>query len=173
VFGFWQVYAAALVVVVFVVLPKLFFALLADRFRFGDYALSPKVFWILLSFHFHFGFRELIDRVFADKMAGGLPARIFMALCELLGNCFFVLTLSPIILGLSNHAAWSLPWMLLFHDPLLLLKIGGLIVLASLLLGSIPIVKTFEPLHTLVYGGIVLMFVATSVALLRFRRTLD
>ena len=132
IFAFWELYAAAIAVVAIVVLPKLVFALLADRYRFGDYPLSPHLLWLLLCFHFHFGFRELIDRAIANKMAGGLPALLFIAFCELFGTYFFVLTLSPIILGVGTHAAWSLPWILLFHAPILFLKIAGLIVAASL-----------------------------------------
>jgi hypothetical protein len=136
---------------------------LADRYRFGDYPLSPHLFWTLLSFHFHFGFRELTDRVVEDRMAGGLPATIFIGFCELFGTYFFILTLSPIILGLSPHAAWSLPWVLLFHDPLTFLKITGLIVISALVLGFIPVISAFESVKNLVYSGVVLVFTVASI----------
>jgi hypothetical protein len=163
IFGHWELYAAAIGVVAIVALPKLFLALLADRFRFGDYPLSPHLFWLLLCFHFRFGFRELTDRVLADKMAGGLSAMFFTAFCEIFGTYLFILTLSPIILGLDVHAAWSLPWMLLFHDPIVLLKIVGLMVAASLATGLIPLVNAFESVHALLCSGIVLAFTVTSI----------
>ncbi len=163
IFGFWELYAAAVAVVAIVALPKLFFALLADRYRFGDYPISPHLFWTLLSFHFHFGFRELTDRVVEDRMAGGLPATIFIGFCELFGIYFFILTLSPIILNLSPHAAWSLPWVLLFHDPLTFLKITGLIVIFALVLGFVPFIRAFESVQNLVYSGVVLAFAVASI----------
>lgn len=163
IFGFWQLYPAAAAFAAIVALPKLFFALLADRYRFGDYPLSPRLFWLLISFHFHFGFRELTDRVLEDRSAGGVPATLSIGFCELFGTYFFILTLSPIILGLSPHAAWSLPWLLLFHDPLTFLKIIGLIILAALLLGFAPLINAFESVQNLVYSGVVLAFTVASI----------
>ena len=136
---------------------------MADRYRFGNYPLSPHLFWLLISFHFHFGFRELTDRAVEDRIAGGLLARIFIGFCELFGTYFFILTLSPIILGLSPHAAWSLPWLLLFHDPLTFLKITGLIVLSALVLGFVPVINAFESVQNLVCGGVVLAFTVASI----------
>jgi hypothetical protein len=163
IFGFWQLYAAAAAFAAIVVPPKLFFALLADRSRFGDYPLSPRLFWLLTSFHFHFGFRELTDRVVEDRIAGGVPATLFIGFCELFGVYVFILTLSPIILGLSPHAAWSLPWLLLFHDPLTFLKIIGLVILFALLLGLAPLINAFESVQNLVLSGVVLAFTVTRI----------
>src|SRR5205085_696525 len=106
---------------------------------------------------------ELTDRVVEDRMAGGLPATIFIGFCELFGTYFFILTLSPIILGLSPHAAWSLPCVLLFHDPLTFLKITGLIVISALVLGFIPLISAFESVKNLVYSGVVLVFTVASI----------
>jgi hypothetical protein len=163
IFGFWQLYAAAAAFAAIVVLPKLFFALFADRYRFGNYPLSPRLFWLLISFHFHSGFRELTDRAVEDRIAGGVPATLFIGFCELFGTYFFILTLSPIILGLSPHAAWSLPWVLLFHDPLTFLKIIGLIIVSALLLGFAPLINAFESIQNLAYSGVILAFTVASI----------
>jgi hypothetical protein len=163
IFGFWQLYAAAAALAAMVALPRLFLALLADRYRFGDYPLSLHLFWLLISYHFHFGFRELTDRAVEDRIAGGVPARIFMVFCEVFGTYFFVLALSPIILGLGSHAAWSLPWLLLFQDPLTFLKIAGLIALSALVLRFAPLINAFESVQNLVWGGVVLAFAVANI----------
>jgi hypothetical protein len=158
VFTFWETYAAAIIFIVVAVLPKFFLALLADRFRFGDYPLSPTLLWLLLRYHFYFGFHELSDKVLEGKMAGGIRGMLVLGFCELLGIYVFVLTLSPIMLGLSNHAAWSLPWMILFYNPLTALKLFGLLVTSTIALGFAPFARNFEPLRHLVLGGTALAF---------------
>ena len=164
VFGSWEFYAAAPGFLAIVFLPKLFFALLAEHYRiFEDVPLSPYGLRLILWGSFRHGFRDLIDCVFEGRMAGGLPAFISIAFCELLGVCFFILTLSPIILDLSPHAAWSLPWMLVFHDPLIFLKIIGLIIILTIMLGFIPFITEFESVNALIFGGVVLMFVVRDI----------
>jgi hypothetical protein len=160
VFGFWEFYAAAIGFLAFAFLPKLFSALVAEHHRvFEDAPLSLYGMRLTL----RLGFLRLIDCVMEGKMAGGLPAFIFTAFCELLGVCYLILTLSPIILGLSPHAAWSLPWMLVFNDPLIFLKIIGLIFILTIVLGFIPFITAFESVHALISGGVVLMFVVSDI----------
>jgi hypothetical protein len=164
VLGSWEFYAVSLGFLAFVFVPKLFFALLAEHYRiFEDAPLSLYALRLILWGSFRDGFRHLIDCVIEGRMAGGLPAALFVAFCELLGVCFFILTLSPIILDLSPHAAWSLPWMLTFHSPLIFLKIIGLIVILTIVLNFIPFITRFESVSALISGGVVLMFVVTDI----------
>jgi hypothetical protein len=164
VFGFWEFYVAAVGFLAIVFLPKLFFALLAEHYQaFEDFEPSPSSLWRLLCMHSRYGFCVLIDRVMEGKMAGGLPAALFIAFCELFGVCFFILTLSPIILDLGPHAAWSLPWMLVFHDPLIFLKLIGLIIMLTIVLSFIPFITRLESVSALISGGVVLMFVVRDI----------
>ena len=43
--GFWQTYIVAIGMTFIVAFPKLYLALLEDRFMYGDVALSPTVIW--------------------------------------------------------------------------------------------------------------------------------
>lgn len=69
----------------------------------------------------------------------------------------FVLTMFPIILGLSEDAAWSFPWLLLYHDPWAMFKIVLLLVGASIVLGFIPLLGQMLSLNALLLGGIALV----------------
>ena len=163
VFGFWEFYAAAIAFLAIAFLPKLFFALMAEHYRiFEDARFSIRAAAHSMGSLRH-GFRDLIDCVIEGRMAGGLPAAILIGFCELLGVCFFILTLSPIILDLSPHAAWSLPWMLVFNDPLIFLKIIGLIIILTVVLNFIPFIAKLESVNALISGGVVLMFVVRDI----------
>ena len=70
-----------------------------------------------------------------------------------------ILTISPIIFGLSDDAAWSLPWLLVTIAPGLFFKLVVSLILASIILALIPILSQLQSLQTLVLGAIVLMFV--------------
>lgn len=164
VFGFWEFYVAAVGFLAIVFIPKLFFALLAEYYRiFEDAPLSPYGLRLILCGSFRCGFRDLIDCVMKGKLAGGLLATIFIGFCEIFGVCVFILTLSPIILGLSPHAAWSLPWMLMFHDPLIFLKIIGLIIILTIVLSFIPFIVKFDSVSVLISGGVVLTIVVADI----------
>ena len=68
----------------------------------------------------------------------------------------FVLSLAPIILGLSNDAAWSFPWLLAGESPWQMTKFVGKLLIAAVVLAIIPLIGRIQPLHTLLLGGIAL-----------------
>ena len=73
-----------------------------------------------------------------------------------------ILTLAPIIFGLAEDAAWSYPWDLITLAPLVFLKLIGILIIAVIVLAFIPIFGQFQSLHTLVHGGITLIFIAAN-----------
>jgi hypothetical protein len=71
----------------------------------------------------------------------------------------FVLTMSPIILGLSHEAAWSFPWTLTAEAPWPVAKLLGLLLLGAIILAFIPIIGRLQSLHTLFLGSFALVLV--------------
>lgn len=137
--GFWQTYVVAAGMTVIVVVPKLCFALLQDRFMYGDVALSPTLIWYLLQHHWISGFDKLKDRAYKEQFAGGFKGLLVIGLVELLGGYFAILTLLPLMLGTGTHANWALPWTLPFHDAILFVKTVGALLLTIVLVGRIPV----------------------------------
>ncbi len=70
----------------------------------------------------------------------------------------FTLTLAPIIFGLGEDAAWSLPWKIIFLDPWSFFKLAGVVLITAILLAFIPIIGKWQTFHTLILGGIILVF---------------
>ena len=71
----------------------------------------------------------------------------------------FVLTMSPIILGLSHEAAWAFPWALTAEAPWVVVKFLGVLLLGAIVLAFIPIVGRIQSLHTLFLGSFALVLV--------------
>lgn len=76
----------------------------------------------------------------------------------------FVLTLSPIILGVAHDAAWSFPWGLAAQAPWELAKFVAKLLVVAFVLAFIPIVGRFQTLHVLLLGSIALALVLGIVA---------
>ncbi|MCY4610253.1 MAG: hypothetical protein OXC38_00840 [Gammaproteobacteria bacterium] len=76
----------------------------------------------------------------------------------------FVFTMAPIILGASEDAAWILPWVAMFQAPDVFLKLIGMLVVTTLILTFTPVLNLFTSLHTLVLGGLTLLYVFKLIA---------
>jgi hypothetical protein len=137
--GFWQTYIVAIGMTVIVVFPKLYLALLKDRFMYGDVPLSPTVIWYLIRHHWVSGFDKLKDRAYKGHFAGGFKGLLVIGLAEFLGGYFAILTLLPLMLGTGTHANWALPWTLPFHDTVLFLKIVGALLLTIIIVTHVPV----------------------------------
>lgn len=94
-----------------------------------------------------------------DGMAIGCVSMLLMPVLQVAAMAVFVLTLSPIIFGLSTDAAWSFPWQVLIGMPWAFAKLVGVLVIAAIVLAVIPVLGYLQSLHTLVLGGIALVFV--------------
>ncbi|UUZ76480.1 hypothetical protein LP414_01820 [Polaromonas sp. P1(28)-13] len=63
------------------------------------------------------------------------------------------ISLSPILLGVAQGAAWSFPWLLIIHEPWWILKLIGGLTLATFILAMIPLIGSMQTLHTFVLGS--------------------
>lgn len=86
----------------------------------------------------------------------GCLSMLVMPLIQTFALVVFVLSLAPIILGLSNDAAWSFPWLLTAEAPWTMTKFVGKLLIAAAVLAFIPLIGRFQSLHTLLLGGIAL-----------------
>lgn len=91
-------------------------------------------------------------------LAGCLPVLI-LPIFQVFAFFVFVVTLSPIILGLSNDAAWTLPWQLIFHFPWGIIKLIFVLLLATFLIAFVPLIGRLQSLHTLIMGSVALIMV--------------
>jgi len=96
-----------------------------------------------------------------EKMSGaiGCLSMFLIPLLQVAAMAIFVLTMAPIILGLSIEAAWSFPWEVIYFSPFSFLKLVGLLAVSAIVLAFIPILGQLQSLQTLVLGGIALTFV--------------
>jgi hypothetical protein len=138
--GFWQTYVVAVGMTVIVVFPKLYLALLKDRFMYGDVRLSPTLIWYLIRHHWIDGFSKLKDRAYKGDMAGGFKGVIVVGFAEFVGDYFAILTLLPLMLGTGTDANWALPWLLPFYNTVVFLKIVGALLLTIIVVAQLPIV---------------------------------
>lgn len=73
--------------------------------------------------------------------------------CIALATLIFIFTLFPIILGLTDKAAWSFPLIILINDPWYIIKSAFILMGLSFLLGIIPIIGQFQSVQTLLLGS--------------------
>jgi len=83
---------------------------------------------------------------------------VLISILETVATTVFILTLAPIVLGLAEDAAWSLPWTLLIMAPSKFFELVGIMLVVSIALVFVPILGQIHSLHTLIRGGIVLIF---------------
>jgi hypothetical protein len=96
--------------------------------------------------------------------ATGCLGMLLLPALQVAAVAVFILTLAPIILGLSDSAAWSFPWTVILFAPVVFLKLLGVLVVAFVLLAFVPFLGQLASLQTLVQGAIVLIF---ALAVLR------
>lgn len=91
----------------------------------------------------------------SERAAGaiGCLSMLVLPALQVFAIFVFVLTLSPIILGFSQDAAWAFPWVLVIEAPWSVVKFVGLLLVAALILAFIPILGRLQSLHTLVLGA--------------------
>ncbi len=93
----------------------------------------------------------------------GCLGMLLLPVLQVAAIAVFVLTLAPILFGIGEDAAWSLPWRVIAVAPGLFLKLVGVLVVSAILLAFIPFVGQVQSLQTLVLGGIALVFVLKIV----------
>lgn len=85
----------------------------------------------------------------------GCLSIILMPILKVVAVAVFILTLSPIILGLGSDAAWTLPWYLMTAAPWPFIKLVIVLLLAAIIISFIPI----QSFQTLILGGLCLLFI--------------
>jgi hypothetical protein len=98
----------------------------------------------------------------AEGFAGCL-SMLVLPFFQVFALFVFVLTMSPIILGLSQEAAWLYPWLLTADYPWEVTKFVGKLLLAAIVLALIPILGRLQSLHTLLLGGLALFLVVAMI----------
>lgn len=89
----------------------------------------------------------------------GCLGAIITPFVQTFASIVFIFTISPIILGVAEDAAWSLPWVVLINEPMVFLKIIGLLFLAAILLAFVPIIGQIHSLDVVILGGLCLIFI--------------
>jgi hypothetical protein len=97
------------------------------------------------------------------EMAAGLASMFVMPVFQVAATVVFVLTLAPIILGLSDDAAWSLPWRLIVFAPGAFTRLLLVLLVASVVLAFVPLLGHLKSLHVLILGAITLMFLLSPL----------
>ena len=126
---YWEVYAATVEYLLIYMIPMFIFGSILDR---GND-----------------GFQVLF----------GCLSMFILAFFQISATIIFILTLSPIILGISEDAAWSFPWIVIYLVPGEFLKWAGILVVANIVLTFIPIFGKWNSFQTLILGGISLVSV--------------
>lgn len=99
-----------------------------------------------------------------DKNEGGgglmgCLSMLILPVLQVVAMAVFILTLAPLIFGLSEDASWGFPWNIIAMVPSAFLKLIGVLVISAIVLAFIPIIGQLNSLQTLVLGGITLVFV--------------
>lgn len=89
---------------------------------------------------------------------GPILMPLVLSLLHATALLYFVLSLSPILLGLSGDAAWTSPFLLAMNAPRIVIIVLLKMVAADMLLGLVPGMNSFTPFNTLVLGGLALVF---------------
>jgi hypothetical protein len=93
----------------------------------------------------------------------GCLSIVLLPLLQVAALIVFILTMSPIIFGISDQAAWAFPFSLIGSTPLTFLKLVGILTVAAIILGVIPVFGRIQALHTLFLGALALGFVLYMV----------
>lgn len=91
------------------------------------------------------------------RVTNGCFVVVLTPLLQMTATLVFVLILTPIILGLSEDAAWDFPWVLLIVDPGTFFKLVGILLVSIVLLMLIPFMAS-QALSTFILGGTILIF---------------
>lgn len=101
----------------------------------------------------------VVEKSEAAAGALGCLSMLFLPMLQVAALVVFVLTLSPIIFGFSDDAAWSFPWTVITSAPTAFFKLVGVLVVAAIILAFIPFLGQLQSLQTLILGGLALTFV--------------
>ncbi|KPJ98332.1 MAG: hypothetical protein AMK71_11570 [Nitrospira bacterium SG8_35_4] len=90
---------------------------------------------------------------------------IFPAL-QVIGVTIFVLTLAPIILGLSETASWGFPWRMISLAPLEFSIFVGVFAVIAVAFAITPYLRKLYPFQTMIIGCMSLVLVEKFLGLI-------
>lgn len=107
-------------------------------------------------------FGVLIERENTKATTVAVFGSIFiMPVFQIVATTIFVLTFSPIILNISDDAAWSFPWRLVIIAPGTFIRLVLVLIVASVIIAFLPLLGNLRSFYVLVVGSITLMCVVS------------
>jgi hypothetical protein len=88
---------------------------------------------------------------------------LFLPLLQTFAVAVFVMTLSPIILGVSQEASWQLPWVLAGHDWWAAVKFLIIMLVIAVVFAMLPIIGRLQSFNLLILGSISLAVVLALI----------
>jgi hypothetical protein len=98
-----------------------------------------------------------------DSAKGGCMM-VVGPLLQCLATIVFLWTLGPIILAHQNVATWAFPWQVLVADPLFVLKVVVVMIVAAFVIGFLPVLGAIQSVQTLALGIITLTYLVHVLA---------
>jgi hypothetical protein len=95
--------------------------------------------------------------VYAKKKPSFI-SRLFISSLNLTALFFCITILAPLLLGISNNASWSYPFLLFAHNPLSAAGILFVIIIFQCVIGIIPFIRELPSIQTLLAGAITLIY---------------
>lgn len=121
-------------------------------------ALEYAAVWMLPAIIFY-----TIGERSGDSVATGCLGMVVLAILQIIAIFIFVVTMGPIVLGLSDDAAWASPWRIMISTPSVFLKVVGILCVTNLVLSMAPFIGRLDSLHTLILSALVLILMIESV----------
>lgn len=107
---------------------------------------------ILIYFAFYITPLMILWLVMGKNEAFGCVGFLIIPFFNIFATIIFIVSISPIILGFSEDATWLLPWFMITTEPLVILKIIGILFVVSIF---VPI----DSLRMIIMGGICLTLI--------------
>ena len=98
-----------------------------------------------------------------DMNPGRNKRLLIILLLELIATVIFMLTLTPIILGVGGDAAWFTPWNLLATNFVFFLFCIAAMVIIAVVIGLLPYLGGIYSVHLFVYGCASVMLISANL----------
>jgi hypothetical protein len=102
-------------------------------------------------------------RINTDGTKAGCLMMLVGPLLQCLATIVFLWTLAPILLNHRDEAAWVFPWQVLMGDPMFVMKVIAIMVVAAIVVGFLPVLGSMPTVLTLALGIIALIFLVHAL----------
>lgn len=100
----------------------------------------------------------------SDNTKAGCLMMLVGPLLQCLATIVFLWTLGPIILTHQDAATWAFPWQVLIANPLFVLKVVVVMIVAAFVIGFIPVLGSIQSVQTLALSIITLIYLVHLLA---------